>query len=193
MAKHFTTDLSKHLDHSFIHANFHNELVALSKGAVKARHFEDKRAFIRSFAAMVEGVGFQLRQFMLREHDLGKIHLNTGEQVVLSETKHILTDSGKLRATSNFHPTLPMFRFTVDCYARHFRRTAEVVPMFSESGWNDFRTTFAKRDQLTHPKEAKHIFVSAPEWKAADGAWSWFHKLYIALLEGSILVEKEGR
>lgn len=189
MAKRYITrDLKTHFDHVVISGSIHNELWAIERGLVKGPHFNERRAYIRSLFAMVEGIGYQLRQELLRLNGLGQIQLTLEEEFILSEVDYTL-DGGKAKKRSKLYRTKDLLLYTTRCYARNFNTTEDVERVLNQKGWSAFNTSLKKRDSMTHPKTAADTEVSEKEWEEAKAAWAWYHQLYVALLKGSILEE----
>lgn len=186
--RYITRDLKAHADHVVISGSIHNELWAIEHGHVKAPHFNERRAYLRSLFSMVEGISFQLRHELLRLHKISQIRLSLEEQLILSEVE-IRLEKGKARTVVKRYPADDLFRFTIHCYAPHLRRTEMVNQVFDETGRSAFKAAYKKRDSLTHPKTAEDTEVTDEEWSNARAARVWYNKLYIALLNESILEE----
>jgi|GEM_PF-2912097 hypothetical protein len=189
MAKHFITrDLETHADHVVISGSIHNELWALERGLIKGPHFNERRAYIMSLFAMVEGISLQLRKELLRLNKLGQVYLTLDEEFILSEVE-IRLDKGKAKRALKRYPTEELFLYTIHCYAKHLSRTEEVGSVLGDKGKDAFKAAAKKRHSLTHPKTSEDTQVSDSEWKMARAAWAWYHQLYVALLNGNILEE----
>ena len=186
----YVSDLAEHFDLSFIGAAFHNELVVLHAGHIKGRHFNERRAFILSFTAMVEGTTYNLRQFLLRQHERGQIVLSLPEQLILSEREYRPDSSGHSNESDRIHPTQHLLKYTLKAFAKYHNKETELTDFLSKDGFRSCSETFTKRNSIVHPKKSEDVLVNDSEWQNADNAFSWFHDLQIALFEGNIFQEK---
>lgn len=189
--KEYISDFKDHLDLSFISAAFHNELVVLSEGKIKGEHFNDRRAFILSFTAMVEGIAYHLRQHLLDQHEKGTLRLSPSEEFILSERDYRPDDSGLIKDTERIYNTRPLFKFTVKTYAKHFGRIERANEFIGKDGYACCSRTFDKRNRIVHPKTFPDIHITDADWETAQSAFAWFHALQLALMNGNILTERE--
>jgi len=128
-----------------------------------------RRTAIRSLAAAVEGIIFQLKKLALASSGLTKKELSPEEIALLSEQRVEGGDMKKAR--------LPGFR---ENFKRSLKLFAEVyhVPCpidFGTTGFQNVCDTFALRDRVMHPKSAKMFLITDEETKRAGAALQWLH------------------
>ncbi len=117
----------------------------------------NKRTLVRTCAALVEGLAYQLRQVTLATLQ-GTDLLSTGDLAVLRETRYQLSRQGDIEERDNFQSTLLMLLFTLRVYAQNHGAT--FVPNTSDNGWNCLRKAFDLRDRLMHPKSPQDLLVT---------------------------------
>nr|WP_315494667.1 hypothetical protein [uncultured Rhodoferax sp.] len=117
----------------------------------------NKRTLVRTCAALVEGLSYQLRQVTLatlQDTDF----LAAGDLAILRETRYQLTRQGDVEERDNFQSTLSMLLFTLRIYAKN--HGAAYSPATSDNGWNCLRKAFDLRDRLMHPKSLQDLLVT---------------------------------
>jgi hypothetical protein len=117
----------------------------------------NKRTLVRTCAALVEGLAYQLRQVTLATLQ-GTDVLDEGELTILKETKCQLSKQGGVEERANFQSTLPMLLFRLRVYAKN--HGAVYLPKTSDNGWGSLRKAFALRDRLMHPKSLQDLNVT---------------------------------
>lgn len=167
-----------------------NEMVVINKGEVKHRLVDHQRIYLQLLTSMIEGISYRLRFYLLVQHRKKAIALTEDEQLVLKEDREkIYASNPKLRKHLN---TLPLIKYTWKTFAKHYQKSK----LFSEwVGMNEFasvKTTFEKRNLITHPKSTQDLFVSKEEVEHSQRAHDWFHSFFIAMLEGILIHEKES-
>ena len=139
----------------------------------------NKRTLVRTCAALVEGLAFQLRQVTLSTLRETKL-LTEGELAILRETKAQLSIQGAAEERDNFQSTLPMLLFTLRVYAKN--HGASFAPNTSDNGWNCLRKAMALRDRLMHPKSYEDLVVSEEAGAEFTAGIRWWDEAIAALL-----------
>ena len=147
----------------------------------------NKRTFVRTCAALVEGLSYQLRQVTLATLKETK-YLSEGESAVLRETKYQLSEKGEIRERNDFQATLPMLLFSLRVYAKNHGATFS--PNTGDNGWNCLRKAFTLRDRLMHPKSLDDLNISDEEGAEFTAGIQWWDSCVMSLLEACDAADK---
>lgn len=129
------------------------------------------RTLFRTYFALVEGVGYQLRQVTLAT--LQHTHfLTDGELAVLREQRFRLNSKGEPKECENFQAVVPNLLFSIRCYVKNHGATYS--PDTGVKGWHSLQEAIKIRDRLTHPKSASGLEVTDEDLQTfAEGAAWW--------------------
>ena len=162
-----------------VYSVLNGDLVAARAVTVRDPSDFNKRTLVRTCAALVEGLSYQLRQVTLVTLDKEQT-LSDGERAVLQETRHSLSGQGTVEERDNFQATLPMLLFTLKVYAKN--HGAEFEPNTKDNGWNCLRKAFALRDRLMHPKSEQDLLVTDDIGTDFMAGIKWWDDTVFALL-----------
>lgn len=171
-----------------VYAVLNTDLQLARKATLNDPSEFNKRTLIRTCAALVEGLSYQLRQVTLatlKETNL----LSDGELAILQETKHQLSEQGQVKEKGNFQSTLPMLLFTLRVFAKN--HGASFSPNTSDNGWNSLRNAFALRDRLMHPKSFEDLHVSDEAGAEFTAGIQWWDSSVASLLAACDTADKE--
>jgi hypothetical protein len=148
----------------------------------------NKRTLVRTCAALVEGLSFQLRQVTLASLKDTNV-LSGSELAILRETKHQLSDQGEVRERNDFQSTLPMLLFTLRVYAKN--HGASYSPKTADNGWNCLRKALALRDRLMHPKSFEDLQVTDEAGTEFTAGIQWWDDSVASLLKTCEIADKK--
>lgn len=117
----------------------------------------NKRTLVRTCAALVEGLAYQMRQVTLETLRNTSL-LTSGDIAILRDNRYQLTVKGDVEERDNFQPTLSMLLFTLRVYAKN--HGAVFIPNTSDNGWHCLRKAFQLRDRLMHPKSIQDLSIT---------------------------------
>jgi hypothetical protein len=139
----------------------------------------NKRTLVRTCAALIEGLSYQLRQVTLASMQNTEL-LTEGERAILKETKYQVSAKGAVEERDNFQSTLSMLLFSLIIYAKN--HGASFSPNTSDNGWNCLRNAFALRDRLMHPKSVQDLHVADDAGDEFTAGVEWWDNTIIDLL-----------
>jgi hypothetical protein len=144
---------------------------------------QQRRSYVRSFFAYVEGSSWGMQRFLLEAH-VGFGNLLTGaEAAVLLDESYILTRDGKVESKLQRHALTNKLRFTLATGDRVFGTPLGV--RYDDQGWKAFRHCLDLRNRLTHPTTSDDLFVSDVDLEEMEGATVWFRDAYQAFLRAA--------
>jgi hypothetical protein len=164
------------------------DLDAAGRGATENPSAFHKRTLVRTCAALVEGLSYQLRRVTLASLQ-STSHLTPGELAILRETTYRLSDKGTVEERDNFQQTLAMLLFSLRVYAKN--HGAVFVPDTSDNGWSCLRKAMALRDRLMHPKSVADLTVSDEEGADFAAGIKWWDDAVADLLAACDAADKE--
>jgi hypothetical protein len=148
----------------------------------------NKRTLIRTCAALVEGLAFQLRQVTLATLQ-GTEFLSQGDLSILREEKYQLSQQGNVEVRDNHQSTLAMILFTLRVYAKNHGATFN--PDTSTNGWNCLRKAFSMRDQLMHPKSLQDLTITDEAGTEFSAGVQWWDEAIRDLFEACDEADKK--
>ena len=144
----------------------------------------ERRQFVRSMFAFIEGAVWLFKQETLQQHDSGTVTFTRAELALLAELAPVLESDGtvqEIAANLRFTSNLP---FTFRCHARAYGY-ANVLDM-GDHRWDLLRRSAQVRNRLMHPKSLASMQVSDEELVAAENSLRWFARTSsLANLEAS--------
>lgn len=164
-------DVREHLELSWSWRVLHNELAAIGRGEIVTERLDLRRIYLSTFMTMVEGVAYQIRQYLLKKHSQGDIKISPEEVTELSK---------------DFYRTSDMFKLTWRTFGKYLDKADVVDHYFSNAGMASMMATITKRNLVTHPKQFPDLCLSAVDWKEVRKASAWHHEMTNRVLEGNI-------
>jgi hypothetical protein len=156
----------------------------------------NKRTLVRTCAALVEGLAYQLRQVTLASLKNTQL-LTLGDRATLTEVKYQLSAQGTVQERDNFQSTLPQLLFSLRIYAKN--HGADFDPNTSDNGWNCLRKAFALRDRLMHPKSLADLEVTDGDGEEFAAGVQWWDSQILQLFaaceaaDKAILAKETGK
>jgi hypothetical protein len=171
-----------------VYAVLNADLKMAQQATLKNPSEFNKRTLVRTCAALVEGLSYQLRQVTLASLKDTNL-LSEGELAILQQTKHQLSVQGQVREKDNFQSTLPMLLFTLRVYAKN--HGASFSPNTFDNGWSCLRKAFTLRDRLMHPKSFEDLHVSDEAGADFTAGIQWWDSAVESLLAACEAADKE--
>ena len=140
--------------------------------AIQNSHSQlNKRAYVRSVFALIEGVLYNLKS---ATSNLGIIlkNLTLNELVVLDGTQLDINDDGNVTTKPYYPKFINNFKFSFKIYAKSIG--SKYIINLSGQGWQSLCKSVKVRDRLMHPKESSDLAVSDEEILDAKKAIDWF-------------------
>lgn len=130
-----------------------------------------RRTLVRTAWAMIEGVTFGFKHWILTCCDLTNESLTPEERDLLTEKRFEVLDDGQVKVSTSY-------KKTTDNIKRTFRLGADKLaigwqPEFSTPKWNSLISSLDKRHKITHPKSGRDLTVSDSEIESTCAAVSW--------------------
>lgn len=130
-----------------------------------------RRALVRAYFALIEGMSYALRQVTvatLRESDL----LQPEELLLLREERPAINEQGRATLSQHYLKFPDNLLFSIRMYAKNHGTSFE--PDRGGIGWAALRKAVRVRDKVTHPKYAAALHLSDEDLRAfVDGAAWW--------------------
>jgi hypothetical protein len=171
-----------------VYTVLNTDLEAARVAAVRDPSEFNKRTLVRTCAALVEGLSYQLRRVTLASLQ-NTNHLTSGELAILREKRHQLSDKGIVEERDNYQPTLSMLLFSLRVYAKNHGAT--FVPDTSHNGWNCLRRAMALRDRLMHPKSLADLTISDEAGAEFTAGIQWWDNAVASLLAACDAADRE--
>jgi hypothetical protein len=128
-----------------------------------------RRAFVRSVFAMVEGLTFATKQTILTDYET---HLRPSEIALIKEETFELDDNGRPKARPLFLQLPRNVRFMFDLLVRF--RGIPLQLQIGGRGWQSFLAAIQVRNRLMHPKQNGDLTVTDAELQVVHLAFRWF-------------------
>lgn len=140
----------------------------------------NRRAFIRTVMAYIEGSSFAFRETLVVSDEFE--NLDVVEQAFLQNLEPKLTSDGTIetRKPSSYQSTASLLLFTLRAYAK-----ANKVPLdlrLKEAGWCAVQETYERRNKLMHPKDADSLEVTDKHLLQARRAFNWYESRHEGIL-----------
>jgi hypothetical protein len=150
---------------------------------------QQRRSFVRSVFALVEGMTYASKQAILDEYGP---KLSPAEIALITEESFDLDDGGTSKTRPLFLPLAKNVRFMFDLLIRFWEIPLEIK--VGGPGWQGFLAAIQVRNRLTHPKRSSDLTVSDADLKNVHIAYRWFganHMLALSYKVNNQLKEKE--
>jgi metal-sulfur cluster biosynthetic enzyme len=132
----------------------------------------NRRIFIRSFFAMVEGELYALKQIILKRHESSKSDLSMADVAMLKEETYSLKNSGKPHIRPQYVGTKENLKFVV----RKIREVYDTeVDLEWNEAWQSFTNAIKIRNRITHPKSVDELTISDHERNNVRKAFGWYN------------------
>lgn len=155
------------------HESFVRILLNDVAGAMERHRFSDsqstRRNLVRTIFAAIEGLAWSYRQHITStaaEMDA----LSRDEEIALSETTHLISDTGKVTKQTRFTPLPSIIRLTTRIAVR---LAPELDIKLDTSGWEKFRKAIAIRNRITHPKVKADLIIALEDVETCMKACFW--------------------
>jgi hypothetical protein len=134
----------------------------------------NRRSYVRTVFALIEGETYLRKQYALMMHDLGMIRLSDPEVALLREEQYKLNNKGEpstqqlfLRLAENLRYS---FRIDAKVHGREYK--------FETQGheWESFLKAIAIRHRITHPKQFEDFEISDTDLSIVHTVLKWYHK-----------------
>jgi hypothetical protein len=131
----------------------------------------ERRTFIRTFFAFVEGTVFRMKQLALELHEAYGVDFTEAEVAMLREETYDLRENGEVYTQQKFIPLKSNIKFAFKAYSRIF----PIWPLkLDERGWEAFRASLEIRNRVTHPKVSANLLISSQDIETLKMAFDWF-------------------
>ncbi len=134
----------------------------------------NRRTFIRTVFAAVEGIIFDFKQDSLERLKSYPQLYSQPEIAMLREESYALDNKGEAYSQPKFLRTSENFLFTMKMYMRDNYVPLEID--IDGVGWNAFKQSLSVRHRATHPKLAADFYITDKEIADAETAWAWFYQ-----------------
>jgi hypothetical protein len=146
----------------------------------------NRRAYVRTAFASVEGITFSLKQEALRHKERG--HFSQAETALLLEESYTL-DKGKATVQGKFLRLEDNFPFAVEMWSRAMKSP---FVLKKEKEWEAFKNAIWVRNRIAHPKRPEHLEISDHELEEVGTAYGWVvGSIIYSLSEGVSAVRSE--
>ena len=136
----------------------------------------ERRAYVRSTMAMIEGTIWLLKQTCLKASDPNRSRrLAVAELAMLSDQTYDLKSNGEVRTTTKFLKLPDNLRFTVNTCNRLFGCNLNLQA--GDASWNRFLETVAVRNRIMHPKVIADFEINNQEIDNCKQVVSWFNTM----------------
>jgi hypothetical protein len=136
----------------------------------------ERRTYIRSTMAMIEGTIWILKQKCLKAEDSSEVkRLSVAEYTMLSDQTYELNDKGEIRTIPKFPKLADNFRFTINTCNRLFGCNLDLQA--GKVPWQLFLKAVTIRNRIMHPKVAENFDITDQEICDCKKVVSWFNKM----------------
>lgn len=136
----------------------------------------DRKTYIRTFFAYVEGMIGSSKHFALRMLALHKDDSSAAQYAMLREESYALNEKGDAVTRGRFVPLTSNVLFALRMHALSFG--LNYTPNLGDGGWDAFRAAVKIRNRLTHPRTLIESRVTAEDVATASRASEWFRAEY---------------
>ncbi len=145
-----------------------------------------KRDLLRTIYAAIEGYVWLYKEDIKSiASDIGVLDSST--KMAFDEKSYKVADTGILKASDNFMPTLTMFRFA-SRIAQKINPNLQID--FNTAGWQSLKDAQKVRNRITHPKKASDLTISDRDIEAMWEGVLWLMASVEKSLSLSIFTQK---
>jgi hypothetical protein len=141
----------------------------------------NRRVYVRTLFALVEGELFNKKQLALKMFLLGRVSFTESELAIIKEEQYYLNNLGNAETRNLFLRLPENLRFTFDSYARAF--TCKFKLDVKCSGWDAFLNAVKIRNRITHPKQQMNLEINDKDLYVIKTASKWYRDISIKLME----------
>lgn len=138
----------------------------------------ERRHLVRSVAAFVEAMLFQIRQLLLSSPSITE--QETSLLLALAEKQIEVTEAGYVREKNMKIATLTSLKFTLRTFDAVFKTNK--FPDFSGKNYQMLVNTFGVRDRLMHPKMKTSIHITDDEVRDVLVGFVWVNNVLASVL-----------
>lgn len=162
---------------------FANDVMIAEESLEKDDTPYNRRNYIRTVFAMIEGSIFLLKQATLSAAISGnKAVLSIADIAILSEKSFDISNKGEPHSQTKFFQIEVNFKYTIHIINKIF--DCNIVLDTSSEEWNRFVRSVKIRNRITHPKSLKDFYVSKNEINMVCMFDSWFNEIIAQSVEG---------
>lgn len=137
----------------------------------------ERRAYIRSTMATIEGTIWLLKQTCLKANDpRGPKRIPVSVFAMLSDETYDLKNNGEVRTTTKFLKLPDNLRFTINTCNSLFGCNLDL--QVGQAPWDRFLNAVAIRNRIMHPKVVADFEISDQEISDCKDVVSWFNTLF---------------
>ncbi|QDV11238.1 hypothetical protein CA51_10990 [Rosistilla oblonga] len=137
----------------------------------------ERRAYIRSTMATIEGAIWLLKQTCLKAHaPRGAKRMSIAEYAMLSDETYDLKNNGDVRTSTKFLKLPDNLRFTVQICNRLFG--CEMDLQVGAAPWDRFLKAVAIRNRIMHPKVSADFEITDQEIDDCKNVVGWFNTMF---------------
>jgi hypothetical protein len=146
----------------------------------------NRRAYVRSVFAMIEGTVWILKQLVLEAPAAPGLTktLSVGEYALLADRSFDLSSGGEVRQQTKYLKLSENLRFTFRTAGKYFRVSFDL--QIGKAPWNSFLMAQAIRNRITHPKARADYTITDDELQRVRDTCSWFNTLLWSFAEGIV-------
>ncbi|KAI4120530.1 MAG: hypothetical protein LQ347_007080 [Umbilicaria vellea] len=151
----------------------------------------NRRTFIRTMLAAVEGSSYHLRQICLREAEISPNMFSPAEVAILKEEDYKLDSSGEatIAREPRYLRTTSAFRFSVNMTYKSYQINKNLD--VSIHAWCVFKEVVEVRNRIVHPKSLAALTISDLEKEQAVATLSWVLDVLVTLYNDMTDVVKD--
>lgn len=134
----------------------------------------ERRVFVRSLLAFVEGMTHAIRRYALAAHEAWPPLFTEAELAMLREVAYALKDNGEAFEQTKYVPFGPSVRLAIRAFSRS--RGYQGQPDYQGQGWQSLRDAALVRNRLMHPRVPEDLAVSDSDLLTVIDGVDWFYE-----------------
>lgn len=150
-----------------------------------------RRTLVRTLFAMIEGVLYVFKQFVLVQHEHGSLELSPAEYALLTEESYDLRENGRIRTSSKFIKLTTNLKFSFSIFAEKLVGQQFEIDTNTQD-WANVVRAVEVRNRLMHPKSEADLQVSDLELDYIKTTAHWFNNHFQQLISASVQVAKQS-
>ena len=163
-----------------------NDILHISKRTDEDGSQNNKRELIRTIYTAIEGYVWLYKEDIKSiASDIGILDPST--RMAFEEKNYKVADTGILKESDNFMPTLTMFRFA-SRIAQKINPDLQIN--FNTAGWQSLKHAQKVRNRITHPKKSLDLTISDSDIEAMWEGVLWLIASVEKSLKLSIFTQK---
>ena len=129
----------------------------------------NRRTFVRTSFAAIEGITYTLKSYALSRLRGGKF--SAAEEAILREESVTLDGTGRIQIQQKFIPIDSNIRFAFSMFGRAIGKEFELD--CSGRQWQAFKMAIAVRNRIVHPRTTAELGISDEELLCTTMATRW--------------------